>query len=157
MKTKRSEIGKRAFYEVQRIFETNKDAIKALGITHRQHLYNWLYGSAPGAKYLQQLYFSGADVYYILTGEKSNEIEKTTETTSEKGIGKRAYEECLRLWDSIEDATDAIEASAPVVIYRWKHLCLPDAINLSMLCKHGADIKYILTGERTQEGNNAEN
>jgi hypothetical protein len=66
----------------------------------------------------------------------------------QKGIGERAYEECLRLWDTVEDARDAIDASATVVIYRWNKDYMPSAFYLAKLCKAGADIKYILTGER---------
>lgn len=69
----------------------------------------------------------------------------------EQNIGSRAYEECLRLWDTVENAMDAIDASATVVIYRWNKDYMPSAVYLARLCKAGADIKYILTGERTNE------
>lgn len=64
------EIGKRAFEEVKRIFEKDVDARNALGITSKQHLYDWMCGVAPSAKYLQRLHYCGADVIYILTGTK---------------------------------------------------------------------------------------
>lgn len=63
-----TEIGRRAFEEVMRLFEKNVDAKKALGITGNQHLYEWMRGVAPSAKYLQRLHYCGADVIYILTG-----------------------------------------------------------------------------------------
>lgn len=151
MKAKRSEIGKRAFYELQMTFETNKDAMKALGMTHRQHMYNWTYGGAPSAIYLQRLYLAGIDVFYILTGERSDKVEKVSGEVSDKGIGERAFEECLRIWGDIEDAAYDIDASGTIVIYRWKNKAYPDAVNMAMLCEFGADIKYILTGERTNE------
>lgn len=151
MKAKRSEIGKRAFYELQMTFETNKDAMKALGMTHRQHMYNWTYGGAPSAIYLQRLYANGIDVFYILTGKRSEKTENVNIEVSGEGIGARAYEECLRIWGNIEDATDDIDASAPIVIQRWRNKVYPDAVNMAMLCEFGADIKYILTGERTNE------
>lgn len=151
MKAKRSEIGKRAFYEVQMTFETNKDAMKALGMKHRHHMYNWTYGGAPSARYLQRLYLAGIDVFYILTGKRSEKTENVNIEVSGEGIGARAYEECLRIWGNIEDATDDIDASAPIVIQRWRNKVSPDAVNLAMLCEFGADIKYILTGERTNE------
>ena len=69
----------------------------------------------------------------------------------EDNIGKRAFEECLRMWGRIEDAADAIGASAKIVIYRWNKDFMPSAFFLARLCKAGADIKYILTGERTNE------
>lgn len=148
---KRSEIGKRAFYEVQMAFETSNDAMKAIGMTHRQHMYNWTYGSAPSARYLKRLYLAGLDVFYILTGERSDKVEKVNVESSDKSIGERAYEECFRIWGNIEDAADGIDASGPIVIQRWRKKVYPDAISLAMLCESGADIKYILTGERKNE------
>lgn len=66
------EIGKRAYEEVLRLFEKTKDANAALGLTNsRNHLYEWMRGVAPSAKYLQRLYYLGADVIYILTGVRS--------------------------------------------------------------------------------------
>ena len=69
------EIGKRAFSEVQRIFDKNVDARILLGMKSRQLLYDWMEGVAPSAKYLQRLHYCGADVIYILTGIRSkNEL-----------------------------------------------------------------------------------
>lgn len=69
------EIGKRAFEEVTRIIPKLKDAQKMLGISSNQLLYDWMDGCAPSAKYLQRLYYVGADVIYILTGMRSkNEL-----------------------------------------------------------------------------------
>lgn len=62
------EIGKRAFDEVLRIFPKITTARKVLGISNHQLLYDWMNGRAPSAKYLQRLYYCGADVIYILTG-----------------------------------------------------------------------------------------
>lgn len=65
------EIGKRAFEEVDRIFPTLMVAKNMLGMKSRQLLYDWMYGCAPSAKYLQRLHYCGADVVYILTGMRS--------------------------------------------------------------------------------------
>ena len=62
------EIGKRAFEEVLRIFPKITTARKSLGISTPQLLYDCMNGCAPSAKYLQRLYYCGADVIYILTG-----------------------------------------------------------------------------------------
>lgn len=62
------DIGRRAFYEVLRIFPTLAEARKKLNITSKQLLYDWETGCAPGAKYLQRLHYCGADIIYILTG-----------------------------------------------------------------------------------------
>ena len=70
------EIGKRAFEEVNRLFNSQKKAKVMLGISSRQLLYDWMEGVAPSAKYLQRLHYLGADVIYILTGDK-NEQEST--------------------------------------------------------------------------------
>lgn len=64
------EIGKRAFEEVMRIFDTLESAKRSLGIKSRQLLYDWMEGVAPSAKYLQRMHYCGADVIYILTGVK---------------------------------------------------------------------------------------
>ena len=62
------EIGQRAFEEVLRIFEKMPVARAALGTSNKNHLYEWMNGVAPSAKYLQRLHYLGADVIYILTG-----------------------------------------------------------------------------------------
>ena len=69
------EIGRRAFEEVCRIYKKNEDARIALGMKSKQLLYDWMEGCAPSAKYLQRLYYIGADVIYILTGARGNEVQ----------------------------------------------------------------------------------
>ena len=64
------EIGKRAFEEVSRLFDSQKLAKEMLGMSSNQLLYDWMVGVAPSAKYLQRLHYLGADVIYILTGDK---------------------------------------------------------------------------------------
>lgn len=68
--TPQIEIGKRAFEEVSRLFSNQKVAKEMLGISSQQLLYDWMLGVAPSAKYLQRLHYLGADVIYILTGDK---------------------------------------------------------------------------------------
>ena len=65
------EIGKRAFEEVSRLFDSQKLAKEMLGMSSNQLLYDWMVGVAPSAKYLQRLHYLGADVIYILTGKKA--------------------------------------------------------------------------------------
>ena len=67
------EMGKRAFEEVSRLFDSQKVAKDMLGISSHQLLYDWMAGVAPSAKYLQRLHYLGADVIYILTGARKNE------------------------------------------------------------------------------------
>jgi hypothetical protein len=62
------EIGKRAYEETQRIFGSDANARRGLGISSMQLMYDWNSGVAPGARYLQRLHYCGADVIYILTG-----------------------------------------------------------------------------------------
>ena len=68
--TPQIEIGKRAFEEVSRLFDSQKVAKEMLGISSKQLLYDWMEGVAPSAKYLQRLHYLGADIIYILTGDR---------------------------------------------------------------------------------------
>ena len=68
--TPQIEIGQRAFEEIFRMFETMEAARNMLGISSKQLVYDWMNGVAPSAKYLQRLHYVGADVIYILTGER---------------------------------------------------------------------------------------
>lgn len=64
------EIGQRAFEEVSRLFDSQRVAKEMLGISSKQLLYDWMEGVAPSAKYLQRLHYLGADIIYILTGDR---------------------------------------------------------------------------------------
>ena len=63
------EIGKRAYLEVYRLFRTQHEAGRKMGID-RSLISNWSKGNAPNAYNLQQLAVCGGDVVYILTGER---------------------------------------------------------------------------------------
>lgn len=63
------EIGYRAYSEVLRIFPRMKDVTTALGIRY-DNIYAWHRGVNPSAKYLARLHKAGADVIWILTGER---------------------------------------------------------------------------------------
>lgn len=63
------EIGKRAYLEVYRLFGTQEEAGRKMGID-RSLISNWSKGNAPNAYNLQQLVKCGGDVMYILTGER---------------------------------------------------------------------------------------
>lgn len=67
------DIGYRAYSEVLRIFPKTKDAINTLCIRH-DNLYAWNRGVCPSAKYLARLHKAGADVIWILTGEKGKKV-----------------------------------------------------------------------------------
>lgn len=72
----RLEIGHRAFEEVDKIFNVKKyggmiTATKTIGC-HKNAIYEWECGKAPDAVFLQRLYEIGADVIYILTGDRKN-------------------------------------------------------------------------------------
>jgi hypothetical protein len=64
------EIGKRAYEEVCNLFPKMSDAKILLGMKSNQLIYDWMEGCAPSAKYLQRLYYCGADIIYILTGRR---------------------------------------------------------------------------------------
>ena len=52
-----------------RLFPTHPAAAAALG-SDRKIVYTWHQGNAPTAIYLQRLHELGADVLYILTGQR---------------------------------------------------------------------------------------
>ena len=62
------EIGERTYEEIVRLFDRMDEARHAIGTTNKNHIYEWMRGVAPSAKYLQRLHYLGADVIYILTG-----------------------------------------------------------------------------------------
>ena len=68
-------IGQRAVKEIKKRARENgvstcKEAAK-LGITSTT-IASWKNNVNPSAYYLQQMFFAGYDVIYILTGEKNN-------------------------------------------------------------------------------------
>lgn len=62
-------IGHRAHAEVLRLFPKMVDAYRVLGM-RGDNLNAWAAGVCPSAKYLARLHKAGADVIWILTGEK---------------------------------------------------------------------------------------
>lgn len=64
------QIGYRAEEEVFRLFPSHPAAAAALG-SDRKIVYTWHQGNAPTAIYLQRLHELGADVLYILTGQRA--------------------------------------------------------------------------------------
>jgi hypothetical protein len=66
-------------------------------------------------------------------------------------IGKRAYEEVLRLFARKKDAVKMIGTSSPRIIYDWMNGGAPSAKYLQRLHYLGADVIYILTGIRSKE------
>jgi hypothetical protein len=64
------EIGRRAFQEAMRLFQTPKKARERIGV-RKSTLFAWGEGVIPGGLYLAKLHYAGADVLYILTGKKS--------------------------------------------------------------------------------------
>ena len=61
-------------------------------------------------------------------------------------IGHRAYEEVIRLFPRMKDA------SAAIGCYKWHDGVSPSAKFLARLIVLGADVHYILTGRRTKDG-----
>ena len=68
------EIGKRAYLEVYRLFGTQEEAGRKMGID-RSLISNWSKGNAPNAYNLQRMAKCGCDVVYVLTGHRA-EYEK---------------------------------------------------------------------------------
>ena len=66
------EVGKRAFEELDRIFNLSKyggiiKAAKSIGCD-KKTIYGWENGVTPETIYLIRLHYLGADVIYIMTG-----------------------------------------------------------------------------------------
>lgn len=66
------EVGKRAFEELDRIFNLSKyggiiKAAKSIGC-NRKSIHLWESGVTPETIYLIRLHYLGADVIYIMTG-----------------------------------------------------------------------------------------
>lgn len=69
-------------------------------------------------------------------------------------VGYRTYEEFCRTFEP--DKHGNMKRAIQVIgcrrntPYAWKYGCAPDAIYLARLCELGADVRYILTGYRTE-------
>lgn len=63
-------------------------------------------------------------------------------------IGKRAFEEVLRIFPKITIAKNALGLSSRQALYDWMEGFAPSARNLQRLHFCGADVIYILTGAR---------
>lgn len=63
------DIGYRAHSEVLRLFPKMKDACQKIGM-RGDNMNAWARGVCPSAKYLARLHKAGADVIWILTGER---------------------------------------------------------------------------------------
>jgi hypothetical protein len=64
-------IGYRASAEILRLTDSTKHACQLIGCT-KELLRMWRNGVAPSAIYLIRLHEIGADVIYILTGERND-------------------------------------------------------------------------------------
>jgi hypothetical protein len=67
-------------------------------------------------------------------------------------IGRRAYEEVVRLFDVPSTAKQRIGITRNV-LYGWRDGIVPGALWLAKLHYAGADVIYILTGRKTMEVN----
>lgn len=68
------EIGRRAAEECRRLFPGK--SVYSIGCIvgrNRKVVEYWQNGGAPGAMFLARLHYLGADVIYILTGEKQHD------------------------------------------------------------------------------------
>ena len=72
------EVGKRAFEELDRIFNLRKyggiiKATKSIGCD-KKTIYGWENGVTPETIYLIRLHYLGADVIYIMTGVRNGDV-----------------------------------------------------------------------------------
>lgn len=66
-------------------------------------------------------------------------------------IGKRAFEEVIRIYPKMKDAKNSLGISSNLLLYDWLRGVAPSAKYLQRLCYVGADVIYILTGKRKNE------
>lgn len=70
---------------------------------------------------------------------------------ADREIGKRAVEELYRLFPSLSEKQITRKLALDrKCLYEWKNGTTPGGFALQRLCVEGCDIKYILTGRRTQ-------
>lgn len=65
-------------------------------------------------------------------------------------IGKRAFEEVLRIYPKMKDAKNSLGISSNLLLYDWMEGVAPSAKYLQRLHYCGADVIYILTGKRAE-------
>jgi hypothetical protein len=63
-------------------------------------------------------------------------------------IGKRAFEEVIRIFGKNVDAKASLGMTSNQLLYDWMDGCAPSAKYLQRLHFCGADVIYILTGVR---------
>lgn len=72
-------------------------------------------------------------------------------TKADIEIGKRAFEEILRIFPSMVSAKRRLGISSNLQLYSWADGGAPSAKYLQRLHGCGADVIYILTGKRNQK------
>ena len=72
------EIGHRTYSEIQRLFPNKKkrDIARLIGC-ERKSIEAWRDGCSPSGIFLARLHYLGADVIWILTGERSGAYGNT--------------------------------------------------------------------------------
>ena len=65
-------------------------------------------------------------------------------------IGKRAFEEVVRVFGKNVDARLALGMKSKQLLYDWMDGCAPSAKYLQRLHYAGADVIYILTGMKNK-------
>lgn len=66
----------------------------------------------------------------------------------DRNVGKRMYEECIRLFDTAKQIQEFFRVSPPLQ-YHWLNGTAPSAGNLIRLIEAGGDVMYVLTGRRS--------
>jgi hypothetical protein len=70
---------------------------------------------------------------------------------SELQIGKRAYQEAMRLCENAKTANEMLGCNSKGHVYKWNEGIAPSAKYLQRLHYMGADVIYILIGVRKIE------
>ncbi len=71
--------------------------------------------------------------------------------STEISIGKRAYEEVIRIFGKQVDARSVLGMKSRQLLYDWMEGVSPSAKYLQRLHYVGADVIFILTGVRNNE------
>lgn len=88
-------IGKRAYGEIQRIFGSVPKACKALGLEQRCIYRYYKEGVAPSMYVMQKLYSFGADLVFIISGDRMLDPNPVNTLKVEIEIMKSEAEELI--------------------------------------------------------------
>ena len=90
---------------------------------------------------------------FMFQREKMTETRDAAMAKAQIEIGRRAFEEVLRIIPKQKDAKTLLGMNSNQLLYDWMEGCAPSAKYLQRLHYLGADVIYILTGMRQKSEN----